>query len=114
LVILQNKPVHPGVPLLRDVLPVSERPVLNLVMALETFGLPVVGPAGIPPERLAILRGAFVAMCNDKQYQDEALRVGLPVGAPLNGAQVATMMNELKASATPDIVAAYKRLGAPA
>ena len=114
LIILQNKPVHPGVPLLRDVLPMSERPVLNLVMALETFGLPVVGPSGIPPDRLAVLRDAFVAMCNDKQYQDEAGRVGLPFGAPLNGAQVATMMNELKASATPDIVAAYKRLGAPA
>src|SRR5215471_12381893 len=43
-VILQNKPVHQGVPLLRDVLPKSDGPVLNLVMALETFGLPVIAP----------------------------------------------------------------------
>jgi len=64
-VILQNKPVHPGVPLLRDVLPKSE-----------------------------------------------ARRVDLPVGAPIEGGQLAQMMNELKASAKPDIVAAYKRLGA--
>jgi len=100
--------------LLRDVLPRSEVPVLNLVMALESFGLPVVGPAGIPPARLAVLRSAFMAMCNDKQYQDDARRVDLPAGAPLDGAQVTAMMGELKASATPDIVAAYKRLGAPA
>jgi len=113
-IILQNKPVHPGIPLLRDVLPKSDVPVLNLVMALESFGLPVVGPAGIPPDRLAVLRNAFMAMCNDKQYQDDARRVDLPAGAPLDGAQVAAMMVELKASATPDIVAAYKRLGAPA
>jgi len=112
-VILQNKPVHPGVPLLRDVLPVSDHPVLNLVMALESFGLPVVGPPGIPQDRLAVLRNAFMAMCNDPQYQEEARRVDLPVGAPLSGEQVATMMTELKASATPAIVAAYKRLGAP-
>jgi len=113
-VILQNKPVHPGVPLLRDVIPASEHPVLNLVMAIESFGLPVVGPPGMPADRLLILRRAFSAMCNDKQFQDEAKRVDLPVGAPLDGAQVAKMMNELKASATPDIVAAYKKLGAPA
>ncbi len=111
-VILQNKPVHPGVPLLHDVLPTSEAPVLNLVMALESFGLPVAGPPGVPAERLALLRKAFMAMCADKDYQDEARRVDLPVGAPIEGAQLATMMNELKASATPEIVAAYKRLGA--
>jgi len=112
-VILQNKPVHEGVPLLRDVLPKNEWPVLNLVMALETFGLPVIGPPGIPADRLQILRTAFMAMCNDKQYQEEAKRVDLPVGSPLDGALVTTMMNDLKASATPDIVTAYKRLGAP-
>ena len=111
-VILQNKPVHPGVPLLRDVLPQSDGPVLNLVMALESFGLPVAGPPGIPADRLAILRKAFLAMCADKDYQDEAKRVDLPVGAAIEGGQLAQMMNELKASAKPDVVAAYKRLGA--
>jgi hypothetical protein len=112
-VILQNKPVHPGIPLLRDVIPESEHPVLNLVMALESFGLPVMGPPGIPSDRLEILRAAFTAMCNDADYQAEAQRVDLPVGAPLSGEQVASMMIELKASATPDVVAGYKRLGAP-
>jgi len=112
-VILQNRPVHPGIPLLRDVIPESEHPVLNLVMAQESFGLPVVGPPRIPSDRLELLRTAFTAMCNDAEYKAEADRVALPVGAPLSGAQVASMMNELKASATPEIVARYKRLGAP-
>ncbi len=113
-VILQNKPEHANVPLLRDVIPESEHPVLNLVMALESFGLPVMGPPGIPSDRLEILRTAFMAMCNDPDYRAEAQRVDLPIGAPLSGAQVATMMNELKASATPEVVAGYKRLGAGA
>ena len=113
-VILQNKPEHANVPLLRDVIPESEHPVLNLVMALESFGLPVMGPPGIPPDRLESLRTAFMAMCNDPEYRAEAQHVDLPIGAPLSGAQVATMMNELKISATPEVVAGYKRLGAGA
>jgi hypothetical protein len=112
-VILQNRPVHPGIPLLREVIPQGEHPVLNLVMAQESFGLPVVGPPGIPADRLQILRTAFMAMCNDAEYKAEAHRVALPIGEPIPGAQLATMMNELKASASPAIVARYKALGAP-
>ena len=113
-VILQNKPVHRGIPLLRDVIPENEHSVLDLVMAQESFGLPVAAPPGIPSDRLEILRTAFAAMCNDADYKGEASRVALPVGAPLSGAQLATMMNELKASATPAVVAGYRRLGAGA
>ena len=112
-VILQNKPVHAGVPLLRDVIPERDHPVLDLVIALESFGLPVVGPAGMPPDRLETLRTAFSAMCDDADYRAEAQRVDLPVGAALSGSEVATMMRELKVSATPEVVAGYKRLGAP-
>lgn len=112
-VILQNKPVHPNIPLLRDAIPESEHPVLNLVMAQESFGLPVVGSPGIPSDRLDILRTAFMAMSSDAEYRAEAERVALPVGEPVLGAQLALMMNELKASATPGIVARYKTLGGP-
>jgi tripartite-type tricarboxylate transporter receptor subunit TctC len=110
--ILQNKLTQPGLPVLRDVLPPGDGPLLTLVLALENFGLPLVGPPGIPAERVAILRKAFVAMCDDKDFQAEAVKVGQPIGAPLDGAQLDTMMSDLAAAATPDIVAAYKRLGA--
>jgi len=110
--ILQNKRTLAGLPLLRDVLPKSDGPLLTLVLALENFGLPVVGPPGLPPERVEILRKAFLAMCEDRDYQAEAVRMDQPIGAPLEGAQLAAMINDLAAMATPDIVAAYKRLGA--
>ena len=61
--ILQNKPTLPGMPLVRDVLPASQWPLLTLVLALENFGLPLVGPPGIPPDRIAMLRKAFIEMC---------------------------------------------------
>jgi hypothetical protein len=109
--ILQNKLTLPGIPLLRDVLPKSEEALLTLVLALENFGLPLVGPAGIAPERVDILRKAFIAMSEDKEYQTEAAKVDQPIGAPLDGAQLTAMINDLAAAATPDIVTAYKRLG---
>jgi hypothetical protein len=112
--ILQNKPIHPGIPLIRDVLPKSDGPLLTVVMALETFGLPVIGPPGIPPERLDILRNAFFTMCADKDYRADAVKADLPVGAPLAGGQLADMMKELVATASPAIIARYKSLGTPA
>jgi hypothetical protein len=110
--ILQNKPTHPGLPVLRDILPKSDAPLLKLALALEDFGLPLVGPPGIPAERTELLRKAFLAMCADKDYQAEARKIDQPIGAPLSGAQLDAMIHDLVAAATPDVVAAYKRLGA--
>jgi hypothetical protein len=110
LPILQNKPTLPDVPLIRDVLPAKELPLLTLVLALENFGLPLVGPPGIAPERIAVLRRAFMAMCDDKDYRAEAARIEQPIGAPLGGRQLETMIKELAAEATPEIVTAYRRL----
>ena len=109
--ILQNKPTLPGIPLLRDVLPKSQLLLLSLVLALENFGLPLVAPPGLPSERVAILRKAFLAMCDDADYRTEASRIDQPIGAPLAGEQLETMIEELAAAATPEIIAAYTRLG---
>ena len=110
--ILQNKPTLPGIPLVRDVLPSSQLPLLTLALALENFGLPLVGPPGIPRDRIAVLRKAFIDMCNDGDYLAEAARIDQPIGAPLEGRQLETMIKELAAGVTPEIVAAYRRLGA--
>jgi tripartite-type tricarboxylate transporter receptor subunit TctC len=108
--ILQTKPKLPAIPLVRDVLPASDRPLLALVLALEDFGLPLVGPPGMPGERVEILRKAFMQMARDPDYQAEAARMTMPVGAPIGGAQLAAMIGELAANAAPDVVAAYRRL----
>jgi tripartite-type tricarboxylate transporter receptor subunit TctC len=110
--IFQSKPVAPDLPVVRDVLPPDQGPLLTLVMGTDSFGLPLVGPPGIAPELTEILRKAFLDMVADKDYQADAVKADLPVGAPLDGAQLAAMINELAASATPEIIAAYRRLGA--
>ncbi len=110
LPILQTRPEHPGLPLVQDVLPPSDQKLLALVLALDDFGLPLIGPPGLPAERLETLRAAFLAMCRDPDYQAEAARMQMPVGAPVSGADLAGMMSTLTASAVPDVVAAYRRL----
>jgi hypothetical protein len=108
--IFQSQAGPAKIPVVRDILPKSDGPLLTLVLALDSFGLPLVGPPGLPPDRSEILRKAFVAMCNDKEYQAEAAKIDLPVGSPLDGAQLTTMINDLALAATPDVIAAYRRL----
>jgi hypothetical protein len=110
--ILQSKPALPDLPLVRDVLPPREGPLLTLVMGTDSFGLPLVGPPGMAGEPTDILRKAFIDMVADKDYRADAEKADLPVGAPLDGVQLAAMIDELGASATPEIVAAYRRLAA--
>jgi hypothetical protein len=108
--ILQSKPMLANLPVLGDVLPASEGALLTLVMATDSFGLPLVAPPGIPPERRDVLRAGFVAMTADKDYRADALKADLPVGAPIEGAELAAMIDEISGTATPEIVAAYRRL----
>ncbi len=108
--ILQSKPELPGLPLLRDVLPARQGDLLTLVMGTDNFGLPLVGPPGMAAEPTAILRSAFLAMVADKDYQADAVKADLPVGAALDGATLARMIDELSGSATPETIAAYRRL----
>ncbi len=71
-------------------MPESQRPLLMLLEAPEDFGLPLVGPAGIPAtERADILRKAFLAMAADPDYQSDAVKAEQPVGRPIGGAQLA-------------------------
>jgi len=105
--IQQNKPAISGLPLLRDAIPKENASLLTLALALENFGLPLVGPPDIPTDRVEILRTAFIAMCEDREFKADAAKLDLPVGAPLHGARLAAMIEELAALATPDV----ERLG---
>jgi len=111
-VLVQTAPTRAGVPLLRDVVRASQQPVVDLVQAPDSIGLPLVGPAGMPAEATAILRQAFLAMAADKDYQVDAERVNLPVGQPIEGARIAQMISALATGATPEVIAEFNRLAA--
>ena len=109
--ILQTRPRFSGVPLLSDVIAKDRQPLLLLLEAADNFGLPLIGPAGIPPDRVAVLRQAFLAMADDPAYRAEAAKAGESVGAPIGGTELQAMVADLAKAATPDIVAAYRQLG---
>jgi tripartite-type tricarboxylate transporter receptor subunit TctC len=108
--ILQTQPMYPGLPLFRDVIRASDRPLANLVLAGEEFGVLLAGPPGIPAERIVILRQAFAAMAEDKEYQADLARMDVPRGTPLSGEAIAARMRSLVDTTTPAIAAAYERL----
>ena len=49
-------------------------------------------------------------MARDPQYRADAVKVDLPIGSAIEGAELAARIEELAAAATPDMVAAYRRL----
>src|SRR4029077_9848825 len=108
--LVQTAPTRPGVPLLRDVVRASQQPIVDLVQAPDSIGLPLIGPAGMPAEVTAVLRRAFLAMAADKDYQADAERVDLPVGQPIEGSRIAQMIAALAANATPEVIAEFSRL----
>jgi tripartite-type tricarboxylate transporter receptor subunit TctC len=108
--LVQTAPVRPGVPLLRDVVRASQQPIVDLVQAPDSIGVPLVGPAGMPADVTAALRQAFLAMAADKDYQADAERVDLPVGQPIEGSRIAEMIRALSAVATPPVIAEFNRL----
>jgi hypothetical protein len=108
--ILQTTVRHAGLPLLQDVVAAPDLPLLSLILAVDRLGVPLVGPPGMPADLVAVLRQAFLAMARDPQYQADALKVDLPVGAAIDGAELAARIAELAGAATPDVVAGYRRL----
>ena len=66
----------------------------------------MVAPPGIPADRLAILRRAFIALADDAEFLAEAERQKLEVG-PISGEAVDRMVG-LIVSAPPEVVARFK------
>jgi tripartite-type tricarboxylate transporter receptor subunit TctC len=108
--IVQTGTARAGVPHLRDVVPKSQGPIVDLIMAPDNLGVPLIGPAGMPADVTDILRKAFIAMAQDADYQADAVKVELPIGTPIDGAQLATMMRALAAATTPEVITEFQKL----
>ncbi|MEA2989766.1 MAG: hypothetical protein QOG83_2477 [Alphaproteobacteria bacterium] len=102
--IVQSFDSMPGVPVLADVVvDQNARLLLGLVTVPSHIGLPLLGPPGIPPDRLDILRKSYLRLMEDAEYRAEADRRGLPVGRALAGAELAQLIGQ-KLSSVPDRV----------
>jgi hypothetical protein len=92
------------VPVLSDVVVDSKaKALLGLITAPSQIGLPLLGPPGMPPERLAVLRNSYMELMQDKRYLIEADQRGLPVGRAIGGAELQRLIAE-KLSGVPEPV----------
>ena len=84
-----------GVPRTLDFAKTDEdRQVMELVYSQAVFGRPYVLPAGVPAERVAALRKAFMAAFADPALLAEAAKMKLDVEA-LSGEEVQAMVEKL-------------------
>ena len=75
----------------------DDRKVIELVFSQGIFGRPYVLPPGVPPDRVAALRKAFVAALNDKSLRAEADKMQLDVD-PMAGDELQKLVADLYAT----------------
>ncbi|MGA7486649.1 MAG: tripartite tricarboxylate transporter substrate-binding protein [Xanthobacteraceae bacterium] len=101
---LSKHPDLPHVPLVMDFAKTDEqKQVFKLVFARQPMGRPFLAPPGIPAERVAVLRKAFMDTMKDGEFLAEAGKLKLEIN-PVSGAAVQDIVQEVYQ--TPKSVAA--------
>jgi tripartite-type tricarboxylate transporter receptor subunit TctC len=65
----------------------EQKQMLELVFARQTMGRPFMAPPGVPAERVAALRKAFMATMKDKEFLAEAEKGQLEI-TPVSGEEL--------------------------
>ena len=92
---LAKHPELPDVPLVMDLVKNEEqRQLLRLIFARQVMGRPFLGPPGIPADRLAALRKAFMDTMKDPDYLAEANKAELEV-TPVPGEEIQKLVEEI-------------------
>ncbi len=95
---LRVNPEMPTVPRAQDLAKnEADRALLDLFAKRTEIGFPVFAPPGIPPERIAALREAYVRTMSDPVYLADAKAMQAEV-APLNGAQMDALIKDIYAT----------------
>jgi tripartite-type tricarboxylate transporter receptor subunit TctC len=75
------------------------------------MALPFAAPPDVPGDRAAALQSAFMAMCHDPAFLEEAEKLGFDV-SPIDATQVQRLL--ARSAATPrDVIERYSALGDP-
>ncbi len=87
-----------GVPLAREFAKTSEqKQILELIYSQTTFGRPYVVAPGVPDERVAMLRKAFMSTMTDPDMVGEAKRINLDID-PIAGEELQKIIAKLYAT----------------
>jgi tripartite-type tricarboxylate transporter receptor subunit TctC len=78
----------------------EERRILDIVAAQRQFAYPIVLPPGVPADRVAAWRKAFLELARDPDFMAEIKRLGLDYD-PTPGEEMARNVREMTQSITP-------------
>jgi tripartite-type tricarboxylate transporter receptor subunit TctC len=93
----------PDVPLIVDIAKTEEqRQILRLIFARQALGRPFLAPPGVPQDRVAALRKAFMDTMADKEFLADADKAQLEI-TPIAGEALQKLVTEVYA--TPPAVA---------
>lgn len=81
----------------------DDRQLLELTEVQQDYAKPYLAPPGLPAERLAILRKAFVDAVNDPRFLKDVENLNLEVRDPLGGEELAAMIAKVSRT-SPTIV----------
>jgi hypothetical protein len=101
---LEGIPDLAGVPVIVDFVKDNETMlIVRLIVSTEKMARPFMAPPGIPPDRAAALRAAFMATMADPEFVAEAEHLGIEI-TPMAGPAIETLLKGLYATPK-DVVA---------
>ena len=80
----------------------QDRQIMDLVYSSEIFGRPYILPPGVPADRVAALRKAFMEALRDPELRAEGQRMGLDLD-PISGEELQKIAEKMYAT-PPDVV----------
>jgi tripartite-type tricarboxylate transporter receptor subunit TctC len=105
----RRHPEFADMPIGRELAGDSDARALIEFAGLPFFmALPFAAPPGLPPDRAEALQTAFMAMCRDKAFVEEAQTLGIDM-SPIDGTAILTLL--ARTAATPrDVIARYNAI----
>jgi len=91
----EKHPDLPDVPLVADLATTTEqKQIIKLIFARQVVGRPYIAPPGLPQDRLAVLRQAFIDTLSDKDFLADAEKSKLEISA-VPGDKVEALVKEV-------------------
>jgi tripartite-type tricarboxylate transporter receptor subunit TctC len=105
---LTKSPEFPNAPLVMDLIKDrSDQQAMRLLLAPLALNKPVFGPPGLPPQRVAELRSAFMAAMADPELRSEVVRLSSEEPDQTDGGAAQQLVAEMYA--TPETAVAKLR-----
>lgn len=100
---LNKHPYFPDLPLVTDLIKSdSDRAIVELLLAEQLAGRPLLMPPSVPAERVIFMRATLGRMVQDAPFLEEARKLNLDIDV-VSGEQIASMIDRVYGIA-PDIV----------